>query len=216
MLFDFPALSRSSHQSAFDRIGWSENTASLKAWQRGLTGYPIVDAGMRAALADRLDAQPRPHDRRLVPDQAPADRLARGRGWFWDTLVDADLANNAVSWQWVAGSGADAAPYFRIFNPVLQGEKFDPDGAYVEACVPEIAKLPSRFIHAPWEAPDPQRRRASGLAKPIRAPSSTTRQRGSGRSGFPSRSPEWRLSRPLDRHPLLPSAPTARYKPRAG
>ena len=75
-----------------------------------------------------------------------------GEAWFWDTLLDADLAANAASWQWVAGSGADAAPYFRIFNPVLQGRKFDPDGAYVRRFVPELAALPDDVIHAPWEA----------------------------------------------------------------
>jgi deoxyribodipyrimidine photo-lyase len=77
----------------------------------------------------------------------------RGEEWFWDTLVDADLANNAASWQWVAGSGADAAPYFRVFNPVSQGQKFDPDGAYVRRWIPEIAALPDKHLHAPWEAP---------------------------------------------------------------
>jgi deoxyribodipyrimidine photo-lyase len=77
----------------------------------------------------------------------------KGEAWFWDTLVDADPANNPASWQWVAGSGADAAPYFRVFNPVLQGEKFDPRGAYVRRWVPEIAKLPDKFIHQPWAAP---------------------------------------------------------------
>jgi deoxyribodipyrimidine photo-lyase len=92
----------------------------------------------------------------LLPWQA-------GEAWFWDTLVDADLASNAASWQWVAGSGADAAPYFRIFNPVLQGRKFDPDGAYVRRFVPELAALPDAFLHAPWEAPDALRR---GIAYP--------------------------------------------------
>jgi len=82
----------------------------------------------------------------LLPWQA-------GEAWFWDTLVDADLASNAASWQWVAGCGADAAPYFRVFNPVLQGRKFDADGAYVRRYVPELARLPDRFVHAPWEAP---------------------------------------------------------------
>jgi deoxyribodipyrimidine photo-lyase len=77
----------------------------------------------------------------------------QGEDWFWDTLVDADLANNAASWQWVAGCGADAAPYFRVFNPVLQGEKFDPEGEYVRRYVPELAKLDARYIHRPWEAP---------------------------------------------------------------
>ena len=104
------------------------------------------------ALAHRRDAQPRPHGGGVLPGQASADRLARGEQWFWDTLVDADPGSNPANWQWVAGSGADAAPYFRIFNPVLQGEKFDPDGAYVRRWVPELARFPASVIHRPWSA----------------------------------------------------------------
>ena len=103
-------------------------------------------------LVDRLDAQPGADDRGVVPDQGSADPLQDGERWFWDTLVDADLASNAASWQWVAGCGADAAPYFRVFNPSLQGVKFDPDGDYVRRWVPELARLPAAAIHTPWEA----------------------------------------------------------------
>jgi deoxyribodipyrimidine photo-lyase len=102
---------------------------------------------------DRLDAQPRPHE--IVASFLIKDLLIdwqTGEEWFWDTLVDADLASNAASWQWVAGCGADAAPYFRVFNPTIQGTKFDPDGTYVRKWVPEISKLPDRLIHAPWTA----------------------------------------------------------------
>ena len=100
----------------------------------------------------RLDAQSGPHDRRIVPDQGPTDRLAHRRKWFWDTLVDADLTSNSANWQWVAGCGADAAPYFRIFNPSLQETKFNPEGAYVRRWVPKLSNLPNNLIHVPWIA----------------------------------------------------------------
>ena len=125
----------------------------MRAWQRGQTGYPIVDAGMRELWHTGWM-----HNRvRMIAASFLIKHLLTdwrtGEAWFWDTLVDADAANNAASWQWVAGSGADAAPYFRIFNPVLQGRKFDPDGDYVRRWVPEIAGLPAAYIHAPWDAP---------------------------------------------------------------
>src|SRR5690606_14833623 len=124
------------------------------AWQRGETGYPVVDAGMR-----QLWATGWMHNRaRMIVASFLIKHLLtdwrEGQAWFWDTLVDADLANNAASWQWVAGSGADAAPYFRIFNPVVQGERYDADGAYVRRWVPELAKLDTKFIHKPWLASD--------------------------------------------------------------
>ena len=127
--------------------------ASLAAWSCGMTGYPIVDAGMR-----QLWQTGWMHNRvRMITASFLIKHLLvpwqMGASWFWDTLVDADLASNAASWQWVAGSGADAAPYFRIFNPVLQGQKFDSKGDYVRHYVPEIAQLPIRFLHAPWAAP---------------------------------------------------------------
>ncbi len=137
----------------FAGFPWSENPQGLKAWQKGLTGYPIVDAGMRELWATGIM-----HNRvRMIAASFLIKDLLipwqEGERWFWDTLVDADIGNNAASWQWVAGCGADAAPYFRIFNPVLQGEKFDSHGDYVRKWVPELSRLPDQFIHRPWEAP---------------------------------------------------------------
>jgi deoxyribodipyrimidine photo-lyase len=125
----------------------------LRAWQRGRTGYPAVDAGMRELWQTGWM-----HNRvRMIAASFLIKHLRidwrEGERWFWDTLVDADLANNAAGWQWVAGSGADASPYFRIFNPVIQGNKFDPDGAYVRRWCPELARLPDAHIHAPFAAP---------------------------------------------------------------
>lgn len=133
---------------------WRDDQEGLEAWQKGLTGYPIVDAGMRQLwrtgwMHNRV--------RMIVASFLIKDLLIpwqEGEAWFWDTLVDADLSNNSANWQWVAGCGADAAPYFRIFNPVTQGEKFDPDGNYVREFVPELKKLPKKYIHNPWKAPD--------------------------------------------------------------
>jgi deoxyribodipyrimidine photo-lyase len=141
---------------------WRDDKLGLAAWQKGLTGVPIVDAGMRQLW--RIGWM---HNRvRMIVASFLIKHLMipwqQGEAWFWDTLVDADLANNAANWQWVAGSGADAAPYFRIFNPVLQGRKFDADGGYVRHFVPELARLGSRYIHAPWEAP-PEVLREAGI-----------------------------------------------------
>ncbi len=152
LLHAVPDLARRNLQASFDAFPWRECSGDLKAWQRGRTGYPIVDAGMR-----QLWTTGWMHNRvRMVVASFLCKHLLvpwqDGERWFWDTLVDADPASNAASWQWVAGSGADAAPYFRIFNPVLQGEKFDPAGTYVRTYVPELAKLPNAFIHKPWEA----------------------------------------------------------------
>ena len=153
LLHHWPTLPEKPFRPEFAGFPWSENPTALKAWQRGLTGYPIVDAGMRELWASGIM-----HNRvRMIAASFLIKDLlipwTEGERWFWDTLVDADIGNNAASWQWVAGCGADAAPYFRIFNPVLQGEKFDPRGDYVRKWVPELARLPDQFIHKPWEAP---------------------------------------------------------------
>ena len=153
LLYHFPQLAEAPLNPRFAGFAWRDDGAALSAWQQGLTGYPIVDAGMRQLWGIgwmhnrvRMIVASFLVKHLLVPWQA-------GEAWFWDTLVDADLASNAASWQWVAGCGADAAPYFRIFNPVLQGRKFDPDGRYVRRWVPELAGLEAAHIHAPWEAP---------------------------------------------------------------
>jgi deoxyribodipyrimidine photo-lyase len=153
LLHAWPDLASRPLQPAFARLAWRDDPAALRAWQRGLTGYPLVDAGMR-----QLWATGWMHNRvRMVAASFLVKHLLidwrEGERWFWDTLVDADVANNATSWQWVAGSGADSMPWFRIFNPVLQGRKFDPQGAYVQRWVPELARLPQEHVHAPWEAP---------------------------------------------------------------
>jgi deoxyribodipyrimidine photo-lyase len=147
-----PRLATESYQPRFDAFPWRDDPDGLRAWQRGKTGYPIVDAGMRELWTTGFM-----HNRvRMVVASFLVKHLLidwrAGERWFWDTLLDADPANNPASWQWVAGSGADAAPYFRIFNPVLQGEKFDPDGAYVKRFVPELAGLSAKIVHKPFDA----------------------------------------------------------------
>ncbi len=153
LLHRHPELATAGLQRKFDRFPWRIDDAALRAWQRGRTGYPLVDAGMR-----QLWQTGWMHNRvRMVAASFLVKHLLidwrRGERWFWDTLVDADAASNPAGWQWVAGSGADAAPYFRVFNPVLQGERFDPHGDYVRRFVPELARLPDRFVHRPWAAP---------------------------------------------------------------
>lgn len=153
LLYHWPDFPERSFQQRFDAISWREDAHGLKAWQEGKTGVPIVDAGMRQLwkigyMHNRV--------RMIAASFLIKDLLIdwrTGERWFWDTLVDADIANNAASWQWVAGSGADAAPYFRIFNPSLQGEKFDPDGEYVRRWIPELAAVPNKWIHRPWQMP---------------------------------------------------------------
>ena len=152
LLFDVPDLDTRNLQSSFDAFPWRHDEAALAAWQRGQTGYPLVDAGMRQLWHTGVM-----HNRvRMVVASFLVKHLLidwrEGETWFWDTLVDADAGSNPANWQWVAGSGADAAPYFRVFNPVLQGEKFDHDGSYVRRWVPELAGLPKKLIHQPWEA----------------------------------------------------------------
>jgi deoxyribodipyrimidine photo-lyase len=152
LLFHFPKLASKNFNESFDAFPWASKPELIEAWKRGRTGYPIVDAGMRQLWQTGwMHNRVRMAAASFLIKHLMADWRI-GEEWFWDTLVDACPANNPASWQWVAGSGADAAPYYRIFNPVLQGEKFDADGAYVRRFVPEIAKLPDNLIHRPWEA----------------------------------------------------------------
>lgn len=155
-LYINPDLPKNNLNSKFDKFHWlniDETTKPLlKAWQKGNTGIPMVDAGMRELWQTGYM-----HNRvRMIVGSFLVKNLRiywhYGERWFWDCLLDADLANNSASWQWVAGCGADAAPYFRIFNPVTQGEKFDPDGEYIRKYIPEIAKLPNKYLFKPWEA----------------------------------------------------------------
>ena len=153
LLWHFPDTAASPLRPQFAAFPWREDPDALAAWRQGRTGYPIVDAAMRCLWTTgwmhnraRLVAGSFLVKDLLLPWQA-------GASWFRDTLVDADLANNTLGWQWVAGCGADAAPYFRIFNPVMQGKRFDPDGAFVRRWVPELAGLPAPWVHEPWVAP---------------------------------------------------------------
>nr|WP_255726621.1 deoxyribodipyrimidine photo-lyase [Microvirga sp. ACRRW] len=153
LLHVYPHLPEKSHAPRFAKFPWDNDPKNLKAWQRGRTGYPIVDAGMR-----QLWRTGWMHNRvRMIVASFLVKHLLtdwrHGEAWFWDTLVDADPANNAFSWQWIAGSGPDSSPFHRIFNPVTQGEKFDPKGDYVRTFVPELAGVPANFIHKPWDAP---------------------------------------------------------------
>lgn len=157
LLQHFPHTPEQPLRAGFARFPWRTDAAALRAWQKGRTGYPLVDAGMR-----QLWAVGWIHNRvRMVAASFLVKHLLlpwqEGARWFWDTLVDADLANNTLGWQWTAGCGADAAPYFRIFNPVAQGEKFDPKGDYVRRWVPELGEAPDRWVHQPWNAPPEHR-----------------------------------------------------------
>lgn len=152
LLYHVPSLPHQNFKNDFDAFPWHNNESLLKRWQKGITGYPIVDAGMRELWATGYM-----HNRvRMIVASFLTKGLfidwRLGAAWFLDTLVDADLANNSASWQWVAGCGVDAAPYFRIFNPVLQSQKFDPNGVYIRRWVPELACLNNVEIHAPWES----------------------------------------------------------------
>jgi len=153
LLVASPQMPDAPLDARFSGFPWRHDGAAFDAWTKGLTGYPMVDAGMR-----QLWTTGWMHNRaRMIAASFLIKHLLLpwrdGEKWFWDTLVDADLANNSGGWQWVAGSGADAAPYFRVFNPVLQGEKFDPQGEYVRRWVPELRLLSNDHIHKPWEAP---------------------------------------------------------------
>jgi deoxyribodipyrimidine photo-lyase len=162
LLYHFPATTDQPLNPQFERFPWRApgQHDDLEAWQRGRTGVPLVDAGMRELwhtgwMHNRV--------RMVVASYLTKNLLLpwqEGSRWFWDTLVDADLASNTLGWQWSAGCGADAAPFFRIFNPVRQGERFDPDGAYVRRWCPELSRLPNQHIHQPWAAPEPVLRAA--------------------------------------------------------
>ena len=149
LLYHFPHLVDKNLQKKFDNFKWLDNKDHLKSWQKGETGYPIIDAGMR-----QLYETGYMHNRvRMIVGSFLVKNLmlhwSYGQEWFWDTLVDADIASNSASWQWVAGTGADAAPYFRIFNPVTQSKKFDPEGEYIKKYVHELKDIPSKIIHMP-------------------------------------------------------------------
>ena len=156
-LFHIPKLAVKNMRSEFDRFQWRKPTVEeagleLEAWRRGRTGIPIVDAGMRELWRTGWM-----HGRvRMIVGSLLVKNLRvhwhEGANWFWDTLIDADLANNSMGWQWIAGTGFDAAPYFRVFNPILQGKKFDPDGTYIKRWIPELQSLPVKFLFAPWKA----------------------------------------------------------------
>ena len=153
LLYHFPYITNHNLQKKFNSFPWLDNKKYLSAWQKGLTGYPIVDAGMR-----QLRQEGYIHNRiRMVVGSFLVKNLlihwSHGAKWFWDCLVDADLASNSASWQWVSGCGADAAPYFRIFNPVKQGTKFDARGLYTKKYIPELKNLPNEYLFSPWEAP---------------------------------------------------------------
>ena len=152
LLYHFPETTVAPLRPEFEGFPWREDEEALRRWQQGRTGYPLVDAGMR-----QLWETGWMHNRvRMVAASFLVKHLLipwqRGAEWFWNTLVDADLASNTLGWQWTAGCGADAAPYFRIFNPIIQGKKFDPEGEYIARYVPELAKLPTPYRHEPWNA----------------------------------------------------------------
>jgi len=152
LLFHFNDIQNRNFNTKFDNFPWVQDKEGLRAWQQGKTGVPIVDAGMRELYQTGYM-----HNRvRMIVASYLVKNLLidwrEGERWFWDCLLDADSASNSAGWQWVAGSGADASPYFRIFNPILQGEKFDKEGAYVKKYCPELSKLGKKFLHKPWEA----------------------------------------------------------------
>ena len=152
LLFHFPHIINENLQSKFDNFEWDNNLQNLERWKKGKTGYPIIDAGMRELWNTGYM-----HNRvRMIVGSFLVKNLLLhwklGERWFWDCLVDSDLASNTASWQWVAGTGADAAPYFRIFNPVTQGIKFDPQGEYIKKHVPELKDLDIKYLYSPWEA----------------------------------------------------------------
>jgi len=160
LLYHFPTLPEKNFQKKYDKFQWKTNIKHLRLWKKGQTGIPLVDAGMRELWETGYM-----HNRlRMVTGSFLVKNLLlhwrEGEAWFWDCLLDADLASNSASWQWVAGCGADAAPYFRIFNPTTQGEKFDPKGTYIRRFIPELKDLPIRYLFSPWTAPEDVLRKA--------------------------------------------------------
>ena len=146
-MFHFPNIQSKNLQIKFDKFPWDSNDEFLKSWQKGLTGYPIIDAGMRELWKTGYM-----HNRlRMITGSFLVKNLLlhwqHGEKWFWDCLFDADYASNSASWQWVAGTGTDAAPYFRIFNPITQGKKFDPEGEYIKKYVPELKNIPHKYLY---------------------------------------------------------------------
>lgn len=167
LLYHAPDFPEQPWNKRFTNFAWQQDDAALDRWKHGQTGYPIVDAGMRELWQTGWM-----HNRvRMIVGSFLVKNLLlhwrEGEDWFWDTLVDADLGNNAAGWQWIAGCGADAAPYFRVFNPVLQSKKFDPNGAYIRRYVPELAEIPDAFIHTPWDAPPMIRNLAKNYPSPM-------------------------------------------------
>jgi deoxyribodipyrimidine photo-lyase len=181
LLFHFPHTADTPLDRRFDGFPWRNDARALACWCEGATGIPIVDAGMR-----ELRSTGWMHNRvRMIVASLLTKNLRihwlEGARWFWDCLVDADLANNTLGWQWTAGCGADAAPYFRIFNPVRQSERFDPDGTYIRRWVPELQRLPAKWIRQPWVAPASALRAAGvtldrGYPSPILDLNETRRQ----------------------------------------
>lgn len=154
LMFNEPHTPEKPLRPEYEQFPWENNEVFLTAWKKGQTGFPIVDAGMR-----QLWQTGWMHNRvRMIVGSLLVKHMLQdwreGASWFWDTLVDADLANNTMGWQWIGGSGADASPYFRIFNPIIQGEKFDPDGSYVRKYCPELKDVPNAYLHKPWEMPE--------------------------------------------------------------
>ena len=151
LLHHFKKLDEENFQKKFDNFPWRYDEKLFSLWKKGNTGFPIIDAGMRQLWETGYI-----HNRvRMIVASFLVKNLQihwhHGRDWFWECLVDADLASNSASWQWVAGSGADAAPYFRIFNPVLQSKKFDLNGEYIRKYIPELSQTETKYIHTPWE-----------------------------------------------------------------
>jgi len=154
LLYHCPKLSKENLQTKFDKFPWKKNTDFFNSWIKGKTGYPIIDAGMRELYQTGYM-----HNRvRMIVGSFLVKNLLidwrDGENWFWDCLFDASPASNPASWQWVSGTGTDSAPYFRIFNPITQGKKFDPKGEYIKKFVPELKNLPDKYIFSPWETPD--------------------------------------------------------------